>query len=394
MLYLLVKYLVRLGLKIYFRKIVFSKKELLNEKGPLLLACNHPNSFLDALIIGAYFKEPVHFLARGDAFKNPIAKKILNALRAIPIYRLSEGKEYLTLNDNTFDTCIQILSNGGIVLIFSEGLCLNQWKLRPLKKGTARIALQTWKHQVLGKSFKILPVCLNYSSFTKFNKKLIINLRKSITLNNLSKEKNEGEQIIELNKLLTAELEEGMMISNDNNDIVVIQFLLANIRLLQANYANAARFLKSVKIALSPKAIQVCKKLNENKLMITNDLALLVAFFYLIVFFIPAVMALALHLPLYIPLNNFIVKKTAGTVFYHSALFGALLLLYPLYTLLLSIIFCAIFKNALFLLLILVLPLSARIYLIWKDSLEGIQNYFLLKRWERKLLIEGLKRPV
>lgn len=52
MLYHVAKILVRLALLIFCRRIAFNDKTLLKEKGPLLLACNHPNSFLDALIIG------------------------------------------------------------------------------------------------------------------------------------------------------------------------------------------------------------------------------------------------------------------------------------------------------------------------------------------------------
>lgn len=129
MLYTFVKCLVRSGLLLYCRKIVFTNRSLLKEKGPLLLACNHPNSFFDAVLLGAFFKQPVHFLARGDAFKDPLASKILKALKLIPIYRLREGKEYLALNDATFERCTEILKEGGIVLIFSEGLCENKWQL-------------------------------------------------------------------------------------------------------------------------------------------------------------------------------------------------------------------------------------------------------------------------
>jgi len=165
-LYYFIKSWVRLGLLFFCSKIVISNRNVLNERGPLLLACNHPNSFFDAVLLGALFKNPVHFLARGDAFKNPIAKKILTVLKAIPIYRLSEGKEYLALNDTAFERCNRILRDGGIVLIFSEGLCLNQWELRPLKKGSARIAINAWKQEAISKAFRVLPVSLNYNSFT------------------------------------------------------------------------------------------------------------------------------------------------------------------------------------------------------------------------------------
>jgi len=37
--------------------------------GPLLLACNHPNSFLDGIILDILFDEPIWALTRGDVFK-------------------------------------------------------------------------------------------------------------------------------------------------------------------------------------------------------------------------------------------------------------------------------------------------------------------------------------
>ena len=52
----------------------------------------------------------------------------------LPVYRPSEGVENLSENYKTFDTCIELFKRGEIVLIFSEGLCVNEWHLRPLKK--------------------------------------------------------------------------------------------------------------------------------------------------------------------------------------------------------------------------------------------------------------------
>jgi len=57
---------------------------MLKEKGPLLLACNHPNSFLDAVLIDALFEQPVYSLARGDVFKKPFYIKLLTALKYCP----------------------------------------------------------------------------------------------------------------------------------------------------------------------------------------------------------------------------------------------------------------------------------------------------------------------
>ena len=51
--------------------------------------------------------------------------------------------------------------------IFSEGKCINEWHLRPLKKGTARLAISSWEENI---PLEVLPVGINYSSFRRFGK--------------------------------------------------------------------------------------------------------------------------------------------------------------------------------------------------------------------------------
>jgi hypothetical protein len=135
----LLKILIQAGLWLFCNKIHLKNKRLFKTKGPLLIIANHPNSFLDALIIGSYYKRRVYFLARGDAFKKPIHQFLLESLNMIPVYRLREGKEYLHLNDYAFSRSIDLLSKGYAVLIFIEGVCVNSNELQPFKKGTARI---------------------------------------------------------------------------------------------------------------------------------------------------------------------------------------------------------------------------------------------------------------
>jgi 1-acyl-sn-glycerol-3-phosphate acyltransferase len=135
----LLKILIQAGLWLFCNKIHLKNKSLFKIKGPLLIIANHPNSFLDALIIGSYYKRRVFFLARGDVFKKPIHRFLLESLNVIPVYRQREGKEYLHLNDFAFSRSIELLSNGNAVLVFIEGVCVNSNELQPFKKGTARI---------------------------------------------------------------------------------------------------------------------------------------------------------------------------------------------------------------------------------------------------------------
>src|SRR5664279_3900589 len=172
---------------------------MLRMEGPLIIAANHPNSFLDAIIMATLFNNPVHSLARGDAFAGKNITKILTTLNMLPVYRISEGVENLEHNYSTFQACQTLFKKGKIVLIFSEGRCINEWHLRPLKKGTARLALSAWQHNI---PLSILPLGINYSSFRKFGKTLHLNFGNIITKEDIRADLSSGAAVIEFNKRL------------------------------------------------------------------------------------------------------------------------------------------------------------------------------------------------
>ena len=176
--------MVRFCLQIFCSKITILNKSLLNTKGPVLLVANHPNSFLDAIIIAAFFKQKVYSLARGDAFKKPWQRLLLKPFNMIPIYRLSEGKDNLQKNYNTFKQCENILANNGILLIFIEGVCKNTHQLLPFKKGAARIVEVCLKQNI---PLQIMPIALGYSSFNKIPLSVTVNLQRSFNLSDLKK---------------------------------------------------------------------------------------------------------------------------------------------------------------------------------------------------------------
>src|SRR6185436_5271503 len=105
MLYQFIKLIARAAIKFYCRDLRLNKEELLKFEGPLMLAANHPNSFLDAIILCTIFDKPVYSLARGDAFSGNLVSKILLSLKLLPVYRVTEGVENLEENYKTFDQC-------------------------------------------------------------------------------------------------------------------------------------------------------------------------------------------------------------------------------------------------------------------------------------------------
>lgn len=174
-LYFNVKFLNR----ILFRSVIVHYHQPIPSKVPCLIIANHPNAFLDALLIAANVKQPVYFLARGDVF-NKYTNKILRFLHVIPVYRLREGKDNLGKNADTFDECQHLLSKGATLLIFGEGLCENNWDLRPMMKGAARIANRAWQLPET-KSLIISTAGITYQHFDGLNKSVIIQFGKTFS---------------------------------------------------------------------------------------------------------------------------------------------------------------------------------------------------------------------
>jgi glycerol-3-phosphate O-acyltransferase/dihydroxyacetone phosphate acyltransferase len=144
---------------------------------PVLFCSNHPNAFMDALMLGSSMKRRTWFLARSDVFRKKWLAKFLSFLGIIPIYRLQEGAENLAKNDETFDRCTHMLEENKAIMVFSEGLCIQERRLRKLKKGTARIAFAAEEKNDFKLNLTIVPVGLNYSATPwKFRKPFFVNV--------------------------------------------------------------------------------------------------------------------------------------------------------------------------------------------------------------------------
>lgn len=272
MIYYLLKPFIRFAVTIFCPGLEFQDKSLKNLKGPVLITANHPNSFLDAIIIASIIDRPIHFLARGDAFHKGWHNFLLRTLHMFPIYRLREGKEYLGLNETAFENSRKVLRKNGIVLIFIEGICLNKHELQPFKKGAARIASTCWKEEI---PLKVLPLGIGYDSLKQIGKTVIV----------------QNGDLMNQNELMYLE-------EDAKNFVLFNQILFQKIQGL---------------IKLPETSIQIKKNTN------------LFAFIGIII-----------HQPLFQIIKGIVKEKTKDTVFYDSVLFGVLFILYPFYLILLG----------------------------------------------------------
>ncbi|MEO8414501.1 MAG: 1-acyl-sn-glycerol-3-phosphate acyltransferase [Ginsengibacter sp.] len=316
MLYKILLLPARLFLHFYCKKIVINDKSMLYMRGPLIIAANHPNSFLDAIIMATLFRHPVHSLARGDAFAGKKITKILTTLNMLPVYRISEGAENLEHNYSTFEACQNLFKKGEIVLIFSEGQCINEWHLRPLKKGTARLALTAWQQNI---PLSILPLGINYSSFRKFGKILHLNFGNIITKKDIRADLSSSVAVIEFNKHLQQQLK-NLVFEIDKNDH----------EKLQKYFYFDQSFLKKSLL------------------------------------FLPAMLGYIFHFPLYYTIH-FIIKDKAVD-HYDSIMTGLLFFIYPLYVLALTMLIFFVTGYIISLLLILLLPATALCLLHFKRT--------------------------
>lgn len=169
---------------IFFKRTKVSNIKNIQVKGPVILAMNHPNAFMDPSAFSALVYPPrVRYLARGDAFKKGVVTWLLQSLGIIPIFRIQDGgKEGLKKNDETYNIVNRLLRNNKKIIIYAEGLCIQERRLRPLKKGVPRMIFGAMVDQNL-KNLTVVPVGVNYSNPSQFRGDLFFNIGEPILVN-------------------------------------------------------------------------------------------------------------------------------------------------------------------------------------------------------------------
>lgn len=177
-----VKFWVKLAIKLFYRRIEIHGYDEYPTEGPVLLAPNHQNAFMDALIPAVFAPRPIHFLVRADVFKSRFAGAFLRSLNMMPVYRQRDGMANLARNEEVFEDCFKILRSNGTLLIFPEAGHLGVRRLRPLSKGFTRIVFGALEnHEDL--DIHIVPLGLNYSNYTDSQSRLLINFGSPIPVN-------------------------------------------------------------------------------------------------------------------------------------------------------------------------------------------------------------------
>jgi glycerol-3-phosphate O-acyltransferase/dihydroxyacetone phosphate acyltransferase len=210
LLYTILKPFVALCLRAFFRKIAVIGKQHLHGEGPMIFVSNHPNSFLDPLILLTAQRPQMHFIAGAEWFGQGLKNFIFrHEFNMIPVVRpwLKSGEK--VSNDEMFAACYESLAEGKRIVIYPEGTSVTVSKVRELKTGAIRIkeGCEAYfaRTNANYKEVKIIPVGVNYYSPRTFQSDVILNIGEPIDFRDIT-EKDPVERV----KLMTERTREKM----------------------------------------------------------------------------------------------------------------------------------------------------------------------------------------
>lgn len=230
-----VRGVVRAALNVFYRTVEVTGGEHLDPSVPTILACNHPNSIVDPLLLGLAEDRQVCFCARDGLFAIPGLGALLRAVGAVPLQRRSDRGGGAVDNQAAFAACREALTAGGALAIFPEGKTHERMRIEPLKTGAARIALDAAADPRC-EGLVIVPIGITYLVRHAFLSDVHVAVGAPIRVAELARAR-EGDDPKEVVRALTARLEDEMRVlalhideAEDERLIVQVTSIVAGIR--------------------------------------------------------------------------------------------------------------------------------------------------------------------
>jgi 1-acyl-sn-glycerol-3-phosphate acyltransferase len=165
MLYAVVRFVAGIALDWFYRDLATEGVAQIPRSGPLLIAVNHPNQLIDAMVVLRLAPRRVRITGKATLFEHPVLGALLKWYGVVPLRRVRDEATGHAAppdprrNREAFRELVDTLADGGAVLIFPEGTSHHQPQLAPLRTGLARVALQARIERQLH-DLKIQPIGL------------------------------------------------------------------------------------------------------------------------------------------------------------------------------------------------------------------------------------------
>jgi len=186
--YEMLRIYVRYALWLSHKRIVVTGRHLIPQGKPIIFAANHQNALMDSLAVVCTNKNQSVWLARADIFKSKIARSILNYMKMLPVYRIRDGKDNLSNNEEIFAQVTLLLEMKQTTALFPEAAHSGRRRMLPHKKAIPRIALEAENKNNFGLGLQIVPVGIYYSHYWDLNRTVIVQYGESIEVDKYQKE--------------------------------------------------------------------------------------------------------------------------------------------------------------------------------------------------------------
>ena len=277
MIYQFLKFTVGIGIRFYYKEVKILNSKSLSHDGPLIIIANHPNTLMDAMMIGFVSKRPIYFMAKATLFNSKFKLWLLQSLNMIPINRQGEKSIKGISNQGSFDACYKILESGKTLVVFPEGTSFQERHLRELKSGTARIALEVEKRSRGKLNLRVIPLGLNYLKAEKFRSSVLINVGPQISVAEYLEdyEQNGGRAAKKLTEKFRVNLEHVLVNSDSKEQEILVDELS---ELLSSKYIKSSEkgvegdisFLKEIRNRVEEIHLTQPWKIIEIQLLIQN----------------------------------------------------------------------------------------------------------------------------
>lgn len=194
-----------------YRKVEVRGEENLPTDGPFILAVNHCNTLMDAIVMLRAYKGTTVFGARADMFNNKLIAKIMFFLRILPMVRQRDGLRNVLKNVETQDTIVETLEHDIRFCMFPEGRHRAEKSLLPLGKGVFRAALAANAKFGDKKPVYIVPVGIEYGDFFRYRSTSLVTYGKPINVTEFTKSlgvENEAQMMEPLRRELVSRMSE------------------------------------------------------------------------------------------------------------------------------------------------------------------------------------------
>ena len=182
MLYSIIHKISGLALRLFFNRVSIQNRDKVPDKSPVIFVANHPNFFMDPLIVGSCCPRILHFFAKSTLFDSRLKEFFLSKLNLIPIYRKIDDEKNMGKNEDSFIKGYEILENNGAFLIFPEGISMGKRILEKIKTGAARIGLEAESKNDFSLNTSIIPIGISYSDLVRFRSDIMIRFGEPIYL--------------------------------------------------------------------------------------------------------------------------------------------------------------------------------------------------------------------